>query len=226
MAELAHWEFATNFTAAEAAALIIGVDPATASKEDLARTSPVLARMADCYRMAVLSSLSMLNRSEEETADSVFPPGALVSITMDRLVRAALEETAETSLNDWLEGPDAAFDEQQFSRGALYSWLRETGRGSVYIFYRPPPSPTSAATITAAADGLVGVRERSTYLNIIGGLIDLMLDPGPNGRPRSGYADQNAIIEGLLAHFPRTPGLSKRNLEAKFANARRSIKAL
>ena len=69
----------------------------------------------------------------------------------------------------------------------------------------------------------VGGKERTTFLNIIGGLIGLMLAPSPLGKTRSGYSDQAAVIDGLLAHYPGAPGLSKRNLEGKFAEARRSL---
>ncbi|MNY54111.1 hypothetical protein D3C86_1899410 [compost metagenome] len=62
-------------------------------------------------------------------------------------------------------------------------------------------------------------------MNIIAGLVTLMLAPAPSGNTRSGYADQAAIIEGLIAHFPKTPGLSKRNLEGKFAEAKRTLDA-
>jgi hypothetical protein len=82
-----------------------------------------------------------------------------------------------------------------------------------------------AASQTSVEDGKIRGKERTTYLNIIGGLVALMLSPGPSGNTRSGYADQAAIIEGMAAHFLRTPGLSKRNLEAKFADAKRSIAA-
>ncbi|MGF6757476.1 hypothetical protein [Paraburkholderia sp. GAS42] len=72
----------------------------------------------------------------------------------------------------------------------------------------------------------LGRREESTYLNIIGGLLHLLLGESPgSGKKYSAFASQDAVIEGLLAHFPATPGISKRTLESKFAAANRSVDA-
>lgn len=69
----------------------------------------------------------------------------------------------------------------------------------------------------------LNAKERTSYLNILGGLLALMLEAGPLGKTRSGYDDQAAIIDGLLARYPGAAGLSKRNLEAKFAEAKRTL---
>jgi hypothetical protein len=68
-------------------------------------------------------------------------------------------------------------------------------------------------------------RERASFQNIVGGLLALMLAPGPNGKPRSGYQDQAAILDALLINFPNVPGISQRNLEKQFPLARRSLEA-
>jgi hypothetical protein len=72
----------------------------------------------------------------------------------------------------------------------------------------------------------VGRREESTYLNIIGGLLHLLLGESPaSGKKYSAFSSQEAVIDGLLAHFPALPGISKRTLESKFAAANRSVDA-
>ncbi|MBD3816557.1 MAG: protein kinase [Halothiobacillus sp.] len=70
-----------------------------------------------------------------------------------------------------------------------------------------------------------GERAETTYLNIIGGLLGLMLGKTPAGKPQSVYENQAAIIEALLAHNDRKLGISKRTLEEKFAAANRSLNA-
>ncbi|MFT4510348.1 hypothetical protein [Caballeronia sp. 15711] len=76
-----------------------------------------------------------------------------------------------------------------------------------------------------AAESL-GRREETTYLNIVGGLLRLLLGKSPgSGKKYSSFATQDAVIDGLLAHFEGTPGISKRTLESKFAEANRSIDA-
>lgn len=66
-------------------------------------------------------------------------------------------------------------------------------------------------------------KERTTYRNIVGGLLTLFLTPGPNGKSRSGYLDQSAVIDALLAHFPNVQGLSERNLQKYFADGKRAV---
>lgn len=68
-------------------------------------------------------------------------------------------------------------------------------------------------------------RAEATYLNIIGALLALMLGKTPAGNPQSVYNSQAAIIDALLAHGNDRPGISKRTLEEKFAEANRSLTA-
>ena len=70
-----------------------------------------------------------------------------------------------------------------------------------------------------------GGRAETTYLNIIGGLLGLMLGTTPGGQKGSAYDSQAAIISALLAHHGGKPGIADSTLEQKFADANRSIKA-
>lgn len=71
----------------------------------------------------------------------------------------------------------------------------------------------------------IGPRAEATYLNIIGGLLDLMLGTTPGRQRGSVYESQAAIISALLAHHEGKPGIADSTLEQKFADARRSIRA-
>lgn len=68
-------------------------------------------------------------------------------------------------------------------------------------------------------------KAKTTYLNIIGGLLELMLGTTPAGNPQSAFDDQSAIVAAMLAHYDRAPGISRTTLDTKFAEANRSIKA-
>ncbi|MBP9940198.1 MAG: hypothetical protein KBF33_02250 [Comamonas sp.] len=68
-------------------------------------------------------------------------------------------------------------------------------------------------------------RAETTYLNIIGGLLGLMLGTTPSGQKGSLYDTQASIISALLAHHEGKPGMSDTTLENKFAEAKRSIRA-
>lgn|GEM_PF-5749014 len=73
------------------------------------------------------------------------------------------------------------------------------------------------------AEKPIAARAETTYQNIIGGLVFLMLGKTPAGRPQSVYETQTAIIEALLAQFEGKPGISRRTLEEKLSQARRTI---
>ncbi len=73
--------------------------------------------------------------------------------------------------------------------------------------------------------GAPGEKAETTFLNIIGGLLGLMLGETPSGKPQSVFANQSAIISALLAHYGDKPGISDRTLEGKFAAANRSLKS-
>ncbi len=68
-----------------------------------------------------------------------------------------------------------------------------------------------------------GDRAETTYMNIIGGLLALMLGKSPAGKAQSVYESQAAIISAMLAHHEGKPGIAARTLEEKFAAAKRSL---
>lgn len=70
-----------------------------------------------------------------------------------------------------------------------------------------------------------GDRAESTYLNIIGAMLELMLGKSPAGQKYSSFASQAAVIDGLLAHHEGKAGISARTLEEKFAAAKRGLAA-
>lgn len=68
-----------------------------------------------------------------------------------------------------------------------------------------------------------GLRSESTYLNIIGGLLSLLLGKSPSGRAYSSFHNMDAVVSALLAHHEGRPGLSERTLWTKLAQARRHL---
>ncbi len=74
--------------------------------------------------------------------------------------------------------------------------------------------PTVAATT-------IKPREETTYLNIVGALVELLLGNTPSGRRNSVYESQAAIIDALVELHPAKAGLTVRTLQEKFAQARR-----
>jgi hypothetical protein len=74
---------------------------------------------------------------------------------------------------------------------------------------------------TAAAP--LAPRSETTYLNIIGAMVELMLSQSDAGRAHSIFTSQTAIIDALIAHNPGADGISRTTLEGKFAEARRRL---
>ena len=70
-----------------------------------------------------------------------------------------------------------------------------------------------------------GLRSETTYLNIIGGLLTLLLGKSPSGTAYSCFHSMDAVVSALLAHHEGRPGLSERTLWSKLAQARRHLEA-
>lgn len=70
-----------------------------------------------------------------------------------------------------------------------------------------------------------GERSETTYLNIVGGLLGLLLGKTPAGKAQSVFESQAAIISALLGYHDGKPGISARTLEDKFAAAKRSLES-
>jgi hypothetical protein len=66
-------------------------------------------------------------------------------------------------------------------------------------------------------------RAETTYLNIIGSLLELLLGKAPSGKPYSSFETQDAIISAMLAYHEHKQGISARTLQEKFAAAKRSL---
>ncbi|MGY0151615.1 protein kinase [Edwardsiella tarda] len=67
-------------------------------------------------------------------------------------------------------------------------------------------------------------RSERTYLNIIGGLLDLILGESPGGMKQSVFVSQSSVRDAMLAHHADKYGISSANLDKKFAEANRSIR--
>jgi hypothetical protein len=65
----------------------------------------------------------------------------------------------------------------------------------------------------------ISKQEETTYLNIIGALLELLRTP------RSGRDSDAAVIRELMEDYGEKPGISKATLETKFAEARRRLQA-
>lgn len=81
-----------------------------------------------------------------------------------------------------------------------------------------------STSLPACAQCPISDRAESTYLNIIGGMLDLMLGTTPSGAPYSSFKTQDAIVNALIAHYGGAMGIAERTLNGKFATARRRLR--
>ncbi|WP_268946223.1 hypothetical protein, partial [Pseudomonas gessardii] len=72
-------------------------------------------------------------------------------------------------------------------------------------------------------NGKVSDRSEATYLQRIGAMRRLLLGHSPSGKPHSVGRSQAASVDALTDHYDKLPGIAKRNLDEKFAAAKRSL---
>ena len=84
----------------------------------------------------------------------------------------------------------------------------------------------AACSADAERANTPGPRSESTYLNIVGGLLTLLLGKSPSGMPYSSFLTQEAIISAMVAHHGNALGINERTLQAKFALARRNLQRM
>lgn len=68
-------------------------------------------------------------------------------------------------------------------------------------------------------------RADTTYLNIIGGMLALLLGQSPAGVPYSSFRTQESIVSALIAHHGGVMGITERTLNGKFSDAKRNLRS-
>jgi hypothetical protein len=69
----------------------------------------------------------------------------------------------------------------------------------------------------------LGPRAETSYLNIIGAMVELFVTKSPAGKPHSVFTSRGTVIDALVASYGDRDGISQRGLEEKFAAARKSL---
>jgi len=70
----------------------------------------------------------------------------------------------------------------------------------------------------------ISVRAETTYLNIIGAMLELMLTgQSPSGIRYSPFNTQDAVVSALTVHYGDRVGISERTLNGKFSKARKAL---
>jgi len=110
-------------------------------------------------------------------------------------------------------------------RLALQAALEQTRREMHELQEQRDTLLKQSTVLLTAKQGEISERAETTYLNIIGGMLTLMLGQSPSGSPYSAFKTQEALVSALVAHYGGTMGITERTLNGKFASARRHVRS-
>jgi hypothetical protein len=88
---------------------------------------------------------------------------------------------------------------------------------------RSPGAGADASPDGAVSTNPLSLRAETTYLNIIGAMLELTLGRTLQGQPVSIYRTQEALIAALVESNGTKLGIAQRTLERKFAEAKRRL---
>lgn len=162
MERLIHWEYATAFSAHEAAYLILGTDPASGTAENDQLVRPILDRMADAYNEALTDYYFDWERGFVHATEALRERdrAGLESEEMARLVQLCRERNDATQFMRWFKSENSEFHRQTFSRAEIQRWIAENQLPAKYQFSGPSVVPSES-------DKPLITRERNTLLSII-----------------------------------------------------------
>jgi hypothetical protein len=167
MTDRSYWDFAEEFSAVEAAALIMGIDPLDENKRLLA--NPVLDRLKNSYKKACIYWYERVAGSFVLCEDEVLSDTAIQSIQMLKIfsriktLNPDVPEVERVKLEAWLneEGDLSNIDSHKFSREGLSKWLTLLGLESEYSFDKKVDKATKEDLST---------KERNSLLKLVFGL--------------------------------------------------------
>lgn len=149
MTELSHWDFADQFSAHEAAALIAGIDPAQIGYHRPI-LEPVLKRMEADYENA-RSSLYLLIAEVPLDKSIAYPLPGVLSPTEFKfkytvyLSNKRRGKEGHADLEDWMEAAKGRFSEMTYWRTDIAEWLASNGFLSKYAFNRASAKKSAAS---------------------------------------------------------------------------------
>lgn len=108
-------------------------------------------------------------------------------------------------------------------RMALKSALEQSKRQLHELQEKHDGLLKQSTVIPACSQCPISDRAEATYLNIIGGMLELILGQSPSGAPYSSFKTQEAVVSALVAHHSGVMGIAERTLNGKFATARRRL---
>lgn len=139
MKSLSHWDYATEFSGPEAAALILGIDPNNleASAAEGNRIKVVAERMAQHYVHALMRWYHEVLKihAHDSLEINVHIPFELTSLALEKLCNSWNPDEEDIEFEEWLVNDKLTeFSVQKFSRHEVSAWLQAIGEKSAYQF--------------------------------------------------------------------------------------------
>lgn len=220
LADFAYWAKSAHWTIDEGVALLLGRDPrivSASSVEKLQRVSAFAKKYGDLQRLAE----RQFGRPPHPRYTPVNPPQFIawakrVQLDVPPQLVADVEATGHV-IADWqdlyrqvVEQRDALRDELKTLRDAHTSFKQQSQQPT-----RQDPQPETSVAPARSEDS----RTRDTHLRIIGAIVGLVTQSIGSVRPQ--YPSEAKLIEEIILKTGQPRGLSKRNLETVFADAKR-----
>lgn len=139
MESLSHWDYAKEFSGAEAAALILGIDPndLEASAAEDRHIKVVAERMAQHYEYALKRWYHEVLKihAHDSLEIDVHIPFELTSLALEKLCKYWSQDEEDIEFEEWLVNDNLTeFNVQKFSRHEVHRWLQAIGEKSAYRF--------------------------------------------------------------------------------------------
>ena len=129
--DFSQWDFETEFTKYQIAALILGIDPRDLQTHH--GESPVVRRLESAYRDGLRKCWDRHSINEGQSKPD-YGGNDLVGGFVGFVESMALRGSSEDELHHEIEGLWDRSSEDSFSRESVVRWLKATGLKSVYQF--------------------------------------------------------------------------------------------
>lgn len=185
----------------------------------------------------------------EEVAEKASPIG-FGSRAMNRLIRQASKEATDTDQPVWEASRDeirvhfyrvmgwleagAAYNPGMGARAGVDQMLFLVPKVCEFIYKAktPPVTPEFLEAVRLYVEGpkernkpkdSLAEDDKQSFLNIIGALLGVIQGDVPGIAKHPHVTSQAKMIDAMVHHYEGFRGVSKRNLEGKFAAARRQL---
>ena len=216
---LSSWDFAETFSVDEVLSLILGVNDHQSKsweekKAPFVRMASAFERVHKQIYQAYLDTDIPFDGDPEYVIPK-FDPKNLHS-------QLAQEARANPTTQNVGLASDEKFRDARFSRTEIHRWLKSIGAKSMYQFglnvHATGHQNGGEDSESDRSPSPGEIKEKTSHLNIIGALLELIQSPRP------GRDSAAAVIRELLENYPEKQGISKRNLEKVFGQAKEILK--